>query len=229
MKYILILLTIVSIFGIFSGSQEPVIKILEGTSLASWLEALHNGNTIFFKLSAGILVSIFFWFIVVYVPERKRKKILKHNLAVHYQNFKEDTIQILLLASGSTHDSKKPKELCDYRKFKDFFLENKNEKWYAALNGLQANEGYLNDILVEIEILTNEVAYVLNNVRMEEEKVYSFFKRLSANVCRLKNSSVFKDDPVKHLGTFLFGILARWSIIEGQKEEDVIQLMIDRI
>lgn len=228
MGYILIFLTAISIFGVFAGSQEPVIAALEGTVLASWLHSLHIGNAIVFSLSVGVLVSIFFWLIVVYIPERKRRHILRNNLARYYQHFKEDTIQILLSASG-VHDSKKAKDLCDYKMFKQFFSQNGNQRWYAALNGIQGNEGFLNDLLIEIELLVNEVAYILNNVNIDDEKVHSFFKRLSVNVYKLKNSSVYTADHVKYLGGFLWGILAHWSFIEGQREEDAIQIMIDKI
>jgi hypothetical protein len=180
-------------------------------------------------LSGGFIISLFFWFLLVHLPDLKHRKIIKTNLSNYYQNFKEDTIQILLWAAIGTHDSQLPKELCDYKKFKQFFSENKNENWYAALNGLQGDSDRLGDLLVELELLSNEVGYALNSVKFNDPEVHSFLKRLSENIFRLKRSSVYSYDQVKYLGNFMFGILAQWSFIDGQREEDVIQKMIDRI
>jgi len=66
---------------------------------------LHIGNEIIFSLSGGFLISLFFWFLVVKLPEIRKREIIKNNISAQYQHFKEDTIQILLLASIGTHDS----------------------------------------------------------------------------------------------------------------------------
>ncbi len=152
-KSLLAGLTPVALYGMISGSQEPVVWFLRGTAIEPVLHSLHNGNPIFFDLSVGYLVSLFFWLIVVHLPERQRKDIIKNNLQNSYTNFKENTIQILLWASIGTHDSELPKELCDYKLFKEFFGNNRNELWYAALNGLQADQTRLKDLLIEIEML----------------------------------------------------------------------------
>lgn len=229
LKAALLLLTLVAVFGMFAGSNDPVVWILRGTVLESCLYALHNGNSIVFNLSVGYLVSMFFWLLVVYFPERSQRRILRDNLSRRYQDFREDTIQILLWSAIGTHDSQLPKKLCDHRKFKEFFDENKGERWYAALNGLQGNKDRIDDLLLELELFASEVSYVLNNVSIQEPKVHSFFKRLNEHIYRLKNASVYSYDQVKYLGGFLWQIHARWSIIDGQLEEDVIQDMINTL
>jgi len=229
LKVALLLLTLIAVFGMFAGSNEPVVGFLRGTVLEPSLHALHIGNSIIFDLSVGYLVSTFIWLLVVYFPERRRKHILRENLSRRYQNFKEDTIQILLWCAIGTHDSQLPKELCDHRKFREFFDENKKERWYAALNGLQESKDRINDLLLELELLSSEVSYVLNNLSIQDPKVHAFFKRLNEHIYRLKNASVYSYDQVKYLGNFLWGIHAWWSIIDGEREEDVIQEMIDTL
>lgn len=229
MKAVLLLLTLAAVFGMFSGSNEQIVEFLRGTSIEPYVFALHNGNSIVFNLSIGYLVSMFFWLLVVYFPERSRRLILRDNLSRRYQDFREDTIQILLWASIGPHDSQLPKELCDHRKFREFFDESNKAHWYAALNGLQGNKDRIDDLLLELELFAGEVSYVLNNVHIQDPKVHSFFKRLSENIYRLKNSSVYSYDQVKYLGGFLWGIHARWNIIDGQREDDAIQDMIDAL
>ena len=229
MRSAFLVLALVAVFGTFSGSTEPVVGFLRGTSIEPYLLALHNGNSIVFNLSVGYLVSLFFWLLVVYLPERSRRLILRDNLSRRYQDFRESTIQILLWASIGTHDSELPKELCDHRKFREFFDENGKEHWYAALNGLQGNQDRVDELLLELELFASEVSYVLNNVNIQDPKVHSFFKRLSENIYRLKNSTVYSYDQVKYLGNFLWGIHARWSLIDGQLEDDIIQEMINAL
>lgn len=222
-------LVALSIFGVFSGSNEPVISALRGTAFEDFAVRLHTGNSILFNLSVGTLVGIFVWFLVAWIPEQRRRSVIRANLAAHYRHFKEDTIQILLFASIGSHDSELPKRLCDYREFQAFFKANRDEQWYAALNGLQDSRDYLNDILVELELLASEVSYALSNVSIADDEVHSFFKRLSEQIYRLKSSSIFTHEQVKYLGNFLWGILARWSFIDGQRKNDIVQDMIDRM
>jgi hypothetical protein len=225
----LLILACISLFGIIAGSNEGILSVLKGTAIELPLYHLHSGNQIIFSLSGGFLISIFFWFLVVKLPEMRKRNIIKHNISTQYQHFKEDTIEILLWASIGTHDSQLPRQLCDYKEFKKFFGENEHQKWYDALNGLQSKQDLLNDILVEMELLSNEISYVLNNVEITDERIMSVFKTLSINVYKLKSSSIFSYDQVKYLGNFLWGILAQWSFIDSQRKEDIIQKMINKL
>lgn len=229
MKYALLLTAVFAMFGLFSGSNEQVIPLLQGTPVEPYLLALHNGNSIVFNMSVGFLASTFFWLIVVYYPERKRRTLLRDNLSRQYQSFKESTIQVLLWSAVGTHDSELPNKLCDHLKFKEFFNKNNKENWYAALNDLQSNQARMHDILFELEMLASEISYVLNNVNVQNDRVHSFFKALNENIYRLKASSVYSYDQVKYVGNFLWAIHARWSIIDGQRNDDVIQNMIDSL
>ena len=229
MKYFLYLLIAIASFGVFSGSSEPVVPWLSGTSVEAFLNILHCGNSIVFNLSVGFLMSLLVWFLVSYIPEKNRRAILRNNLTQSYQLFKEDVIQILLDATGKGYGADCAKKLCDYQEFQKYFSENESEKWYAALNGLQDEKCRLNDVIVEIEMLSNEVAYVLNNAVVSDPQAHAFFKRLLVHVHKLRNLSVCQGDPVKYLGIFLWCILARWSEVKGQLQDDAIQDMIEKL
>ena len=224
-------LAVFALIGMLKSSDEPVLELLQETVVADLLQKWSTGNTIIFNLSIGYLVSLMFWIIVVGIPERKKRIILKKNLANHYQLFKEDVIRILLTAAADSHSIEYdlPKRLTDHIKFKEHFSINNNQNWYDALNGLQHDTQYLDDLIVEIEIFANEIAYILNKVDFDDPEVIAFFKRLSHHVYRLKNSSVYSYDQVKYLGNFLWGILTRWSFIDGQREDDIVELMIERL
>jgi hypothetical protein len=140
-------------------------------------------------------------------------------------------ICIFLSASEKVYDSDLPSKLTDQSEFRKFFLEPldnepRNIKWYSVLNGLK--EHHLKDILVVLEIFMNEVAYVLNNVNINDPKVFAFFKRLSQAVYQLKNSNLGYDE-IKPLDHFIWEILGGCSIVDGRRDYDVVKIMINKI
>ncbi len=105
----------------------------------------------------------------------------------------------------------------------------RNQNWYDALNGLQSHPEVLQDLVLEIDLFANEVASVVAKIEFDDSEPLSFFKRLTHHVQRLRNASVYSDDQVKYLGNFVWEIMALWSIIDGQRKEDIVETMIGRI
>ena len=87
----------------------------------------------------------------------------------------------------------------------------------------------MREITLAMQILADEVNYVLNNLSIDDEGAHALLKNLNENVYRLQHSGADLYDQVKHVGGFLWVILARWSVIEGQLQEDVVQNVIDRL
>ena len=229
LNVVLAALAVIAAFVMFATSGEPVVAPLRGTAVEPTLTALGWPNTIAFNLAVGYLVSALFWLLVVHIPERTRRAEIRENHSRSYRSYRESTLQILLWASIGTHDSQMPRELSDHRKFKEFFGANKSERWYAAMNGLQGEALRMGELILELEIFADEVAYVLNALAIQDAKVHSLFKVLKENIYRLNHSSVFTDEQVKYVGRFLWEVLAYWSFIDGQRESDIIQDTIDRL
>lgn len=220
-------ITAASVVGMFSGSNEPLPSSLVGTSFGDVLYRLHYENSIIFNLSVGCLVSQFFWLLLVWLPERRRRITIKGNLQVFYRQFKSEAIHILLQASGGNHTQEISDSLLDHEEFKRYFSEHRNGRWYAAMNGLEHNQTLMNDLLAELDLLAQEVSYALYNLHVEDPRAHSFFKNLLMHVYRLKNSSMYTNEQVKHVCNFLWEVLARWSFVGGQRRDDIIQSMID--
>jgi len=230
------LLLVVGLYGTFAGSNEPIIPFLEGTTIAPLLYRLHLGNSIIFNLGIGILVSLLFWFLLVGAPQANRRRIIKNNLQRQYLEFKRSTIQILIWASGKYSHTLEIEELLDHIQFKAHFNENKSERWYAAMNGLQGNPLRLNELILEIAIFSEAINHVMNNVEIEDDAAYQFFRHMQCHLYRFNDKYTFglmtgeeKSDQIKALGRFIWEILARWSFVGGQAQEDIIQKMIDDI
>jgi hypothetical protein len=226
---VLWILSTASIFLALKTSDEPVVDILKNTRIESLFQKLPIGNTIVFDLSVGFLVTVIFYLLVVWFPDRRRKNLIKKNMKEQYRSFKEDTIVILLSACQGSYKSGLPKNLAkqvEFRKFVKEAVSESQERWHVVLNGL--NDRLLKDLLVELEILMNEVSYILNNVNVEDPNVFSFFKRLSQEVYKLKNTTMEYDD-VKQLSHFLWELFSGWSFIDGYREDDIVSVMIEKI
>ena len=229
MPAVLWIISLASAFLALKASDEPIVELCRDTAIAGLLRRFPTGNSVVFDLSIGFLVSVIFYLLVVWFPARQKKNLIKRTFEEQYRYFKEDTIAILLRACATSYESDLPKTLSDQNKFRDYFKEPVSEsqnRWHSVLNGL--DERLLKDLLVELEILMHEVRYVLDNVDIDDPKVFSFFKRLSQAVYKLKNFTLEYDD-VKQLSGFLWDIFAGFSIIKGYRENDIIEDMIKSI
>ncbi len=198
----------------------------------SGLDPARHANPIIFGISTSYIAGVIVWLLVAWLPERRRRGILRANLRNHYKLFREEIVHILLrAAAGGSHaiDLDLPKKLSEPGAFREYFSVNRNQNWYDALNGLQAHPEVLQDLILEIDIFANEVASVVAKVEFDDSDPLAFFKRLTHHVQRLRNASVYSYDQVKYLGNFIWEVMALWSIIDGQRKEDIVDSMISRI
>lgn len=198
----------------------------------SGLDPARTANPIIFNISSSYVAGVIVWLLVVWLPERRRRDILRTNLRNHYVLFREEIAHILLRAAArGSHsiDIELPKKLSEPAAFREYFSVNRDQNWYDALNGLQSNPEVLQDLLLEVDLFANELASVVAKVEFDDLEPLAFFKRLTHHVQRLRNASVYSYDQVKYLGNFVWEIMALWSIIDGQRKEDIVDTMINRI
>lgn len=66
----------VALFLLFKSSDEPIVI----NSLQPLLRQFDSGNTIIFNICTGYIVSLLFYLLVVFVPEKRRENELKQKL-----------------------------------------------------------------------------------------------------------------------------------------------------
>jgi hypothetical protein len=224
--FTLSVLSVVALFGMFATSGEKVIGALQGTAIEPIVIALGWTNTIAFNLCLGFLTSVFFWLLVVYFPERQRRKLLRESLSRRYEDFKHNTIQICSWAANLQLTVQEVDELTEKSKFKEYF---KGQRWYDVANGLQDNQSYMDCLLLEMQMLADEVTYILNNVVIQDAEVHSLFKRLTEQIHRMKYDSNYTSDPAKYICQFLWAIHTNWSFVTGYLSTDPISENIAEI
>jgi hypothetical protein len=201
-------------------SGEPTLPFLRGTAVEPILLQLGYPNTVLFTLSSGLLISSFFWWLVVYLPERQRKAILRGKLSRDYEQFQQNVLFTLLWASGqSSVSSDQVRELTDPKKFVEYFGANRQAHWHDALNGLE------DDKMLQLDAYLQQFAYsiesTLNNTQILVEDVHVILSHLN-EVLRGRLLPPDNYERVKLTGRLLWSIFARFDSFEGYYQKDII-------
>lgn len=211
--------------GMVAFSGEEVVRPLQGTRFEPLLHSLAVPNTIGFNLCIGFLTSVFFWWLVVYRPDVQRRRLLRASLTSRYRDFKHNTIQQIVWCCGMSLATDEIDALRNQQQFQKEF----HGRWDEVANALQGEPDRLKAILLELELLSQEMQYVLNNLPVQDVQVHGMFKRLSEHVYRLRNDDTFTNDQVKYVCQFLWTILAGWSFVDGYRKEDAVERTLERI
>lgn len=181
------------------------------------------------SLSVGFVVSSIFYFLVVYMPEYKRRKMLHESLKSQYLQFKISCINTFLIISNSQEHSDK-EELLNLTEFRRYFKkENKNgeNRWGAVANSLQDSEYYLKEVIYYLQMLNEEIRYTRNSINLNDPEVFEFLNRLSQLIARMESTEREYDD-IKSLCGFLWSIFTGWDWAKGYSESDIIKDIIGR-
>lgn len=186
-----------------------------------------------YAVSISIIAACIFYIFNIFLPEQKRKTIIKQDFEDQYLNFKEECIFIFLSAFTKSINTKLVQKLCNLDEFKEYFKEkcgNAQIRWDKVATELDCNKIFLKDILVQLSILRNEVAFMLNNTEINDRNVLLFFKLLSQKVYSHREKGInIEYDEKKALLDFLWQLFTGWSFIEGYREEDIVKIMIQKI
>ena len=184
-----------------------------------------------YAVSISIIAAYIFYIFNIFLPEKKRKNVIKQNFEEQYLFFKEECIYIFLSALGQSSGKEIWEKLCDLKEFKNYFEENfidSQDRWHKVWQELDGH--LLEDLLIQLSILRDEVAFVLNSTEINEKSVLSFFRLLSQRVYSYKARGINMEyEDKKLLLRFLWELFTGWSFVDGYRKEDIVKLMIKEI
>ncbi len=221
----LLFLSFLCLFLVLKSSEERLL--LESTGL--FFQQFKLGNEIVFNLSCGMLISIWFYFLVVWLPEKKNKNRVKSHFISQYTEFKRHLIMHIVGACREHSDINLVDNLMDHQAFKYYFKEKvtiDQERWHVFLNNL--NKDILIDILHEFEALKDATSYLLGSVKIDDDEVFSFLHRINTISVILKGVSV-EDDSLKLLSRQLWQILTGYNRNDGYRDYDYFDKMFHKI
>ena len=210
--FVLVLLAVLSVFSSFATVPQ-----------SEYLSVLH-------ALSVGFFGSSIFYLFVVYIPERRKRNRVRTRLQEQYKSIKLDGIGLMLMLSRSQpyRDREKLLDLKEFRKFFEEPVEPNMSRWACFANGLQDNEYHLRELLYYLRMLNDEIQYAMTTIDIHDEEVIKFLKNCSQVLSRMDMIQPDYDD-VKLLCRNLWSLYTGFDFVEGQRETDIIQDMIDRI
>ena len=184
-----------------------------------------------YAISISIIAAYIFYIFNIFLPEKKRKTIIKQNFEEQYLFFKEECIYLFLSALGQSSNNEIWEKLCDLEEFKNYFKENfanSQDRWHKVWQELDGH--LLEDLLIQLSILRDEVAFVLNNTEINDKSVLSFFRLLSQRVYNFKARGIKMEyEDKKSLLGFLWELFTGWSFVDGYRKEDIVKLMTKEI
>jgi hypothetical protein len=183
---------------------------------------------LFYDLAVSALITVIFYALFVRLPDYKRRQRLKGSLARRYKDFKEDCIQIMLQVSDGARSGDHPDGLMEPDKFRDYFRERvmpDQERWDELWKNI--NQYYLHELLIRMEILRDEITFILNNVDISKDEPFELLKRLSVAIYLVKDVQLDSDE-LRSFARFLWWMFTGRNPITGD-EGDPVAKMIDLI
>ncbi|EHK0843056.1 TPA: hypothetical protein I7264_04110 [Vibrio parahaemolyticus] len=221
----LLLLSFLCLLLMLKSSEEKLL--LDSAGLL--FQQFKLGNEIVFNLSCGMLISIWFYFLVVWLPEQKNKKRVKTYFISQYAEFKRHLIMNIVGACREPDSADLIDNLMDPLAFKVYFKEKvtgNQERWHVFLNNIDKN--LLVDILNEFEAFKEATYYLLGSVQVDDDEVFSFLHRINTISITFKGVSV-EGDSLKQLSRLLWEMLAGFSGIDGYRDYDYFDKMFRKI
>jgi hypothetical protein len=185
------------------------------------------------NLLTGGLVSFLFYYLVVSLPESRKKAIIKANLKKIYKSIKLDILLAIVHASikGDRRDLIPNSEFIESLTSPDAFKKSfdggrlGDEGFYAFENQMSDETPEFRQIVQSLTMLSKQIEFVLHNYTIEDQEVFDFFKRLELMLMRSQANGAGYDES-KPLCRFIWEVCAGWDSWEGYVGHDRIGKMI---
>jgi hypothetical protein len=192
--------------------------------------------SILINIGSGIAVSFVFYYLVVYLPARRRRRLVKRNVLKMYRNIKRDMLLHILLVSarGGRTDAidytPEVEKLMDPGEFNKLFSgENPGINFIGAFeNQIYQSECDYSEFNGRIKMLHRQVEYLLNFYdAFDDESLYFFLKTknslLSLEVLRRGYNESEK------LSLFVSDVFAGWDYTNEYRGYDRIERAIQNL
>jgi hypothetical protein len=188
------------------------------------------------NLLTGGIISFLFYFLVVVIPESRKKSIIKSNLRRLYRDIKRDILWQVIFASikggrvDLTTSVEEVDKLMNVENFKAAFAHGSeaDEGFYAFENQMSGETPEFREIVLNLQMLSKQIEFALHNYVMDDQKAFDFFKRPELLLMKLPSSGAGYDES-KPLCRFIWEMFTGFNWIEGYRGYDPIEKTIESI
>lgn len=119
----LLVIFLVSVAALFMAHEDPFTRrvVCAHINLCLTIPNVKAWEKIVYDLANGSLTSLIFYALVVRLPDWQRRQRLKRSLERHYNKFRNDCIQTMLMVSDGSYDAKLPDMLMEQDRFGEYF------------------------------------------------------------------------------------------------------------
>lgn len=176
----------------------------------SWHEDLYD---LLSGIMFDVLLSFVFYYLLVYEPEHRRKKIIKNNFNESLENFKEHTIVLFFTAARlpASHDQQ---SLTDINEFRKFFAPH----WPAVIEGLTKNPRLLRQVIKELLFLREEINFVLGRIEFFDRALFEFLNSASYHIYHYQDIAA-DSEQLDEFFDFLWQIFTTYNGLAGNSVE----------
>lgn len=188
------------------------------------------------NILAGGIVSFFFYWLVVYLPDRRKRRVIKNTLSRMYRSIRKDILYQVVFASikGGRKDLQADAETIDklmtpagFRAAFDGGHQG-DQGFYAFANQMSEETIEYRGIIENLEMLGKQIEFVLYNYTICDEEFFGYFKNLELILLELQRSKPGYDES-KRLCRFIYEMFSGFNWIEGHRGYDPIEKMIAEI
>lgn len=232
----LVVMSVISACAILLANPDPVVR--------DWLCELHVcwpsphaafWNTLFYDAGMGILMSVVFYWLLVKLPEERKRRRLRRHLQASYRSFRREVTTQMLFAANKNRsvdydDVLNISPMADFRKFfKSDSDQVEGNKWHDVANGM--TDSIRKDVAVALTLLRDDVSYVLNVLDVADDKSFELLHGLQRSASHVLLDPVEGDQDNNLLG-LLWQLMAGWDWLDGYPKDpndDRVQRLIESI
>jgi hypothetical protein len=103
LNWFLVIIALVSVAAAFLGQENPFMRVAVCTHVrCPTLANSHAWEKIAHDLGIGGIISLFFYWLVVRLPENAKRRRIRNSFVEHFREFKEDTIATTLMVTDGS-------------------------------------------------------------------------------------------------------------------------------
>lgn len=182
-----------------------------------------------YDFGMGGVVSLFFYGLLVALPEAQRRRRMRNVLRAQYRATKRSLLATILGVTDGSYSYELLDELSDQERFRVHFSEavaEGQDRWHSFANKLTADT--VNEILLTLEIFREDIRYVLGKADIADDHAHDFLLRFSRTIQSYHGTTTDYDESKVFL-RFLWSLLSGFSASTGYSERDPISDMIGKI
>lgn len=197
--------------------------------LCFYSDAALGYNKLIYDFSAGCAITVVFYWITVRIPDYQKRKRIKKSFRAQYRAFKLACIENFLAVADGSFRVGFPETLLSIEAFRHYFKESVGggkTRWDEVANNITPY--YLELTLSRMDILRQEISFVMHNTDISQEKTFEFLKALSQSMI-LQTNATTEYDSIKSFLGFFWQLLAGWDWVDGYRARDIVEEMTEAI